>query len=63
VALAGEGAAERKSGFAQMIDTDDVQKRIDLLHSGNFFAASPQSEAQLLTPPHMLMFGSIATPQ
>jgi hypothetical protein len=36
VALAEEGAAERKSGFAEMIDTDDVQKRIDLLHSVTF---------------------------
>ena len=41
VALAGEGAAERKSGFAEMIDTDDVQKRIELLHFVTFFAASP----------------------
>jgi hypothetical protein len=63
VALARQGAAERKSGFAEMIDTDDVQKRIDLLHSLTFLLRSPQSEARLLTPPHMLMFGSIATPQ
>jgi hypothetical protein len=38
VALARQGAAERKSGFAEMIDTDDVQKRIDLLHFLTFAA-------------------------
>jgi hypothetical protein len=45
VALAGEGAAERKSGFAEMVDTDRIQKRADL--TCGFFTASPQSEARL----------------
>jgi hypothetical protein len=30
VALAGEGASQRKSGFAEMVDTDRIQKRADL---------------------------------
>jgi hypothetical protein len=62
VALAGKEQVSEKSGFAEMIDTDDVRKRDDLLDS-DFFAAQPQSEALLLTPLHMLMFVSIATPQ
>jgi hypothetical protein len=61
VALAGKEQVSEKSGFAEMIDTDDVRKRDDFLHS--FFAAQPQSEALRLTPLHMLMFVSIATPQ
>jgi hypothetical protein len=31
VALAGEGASQRKSGFAEMVDIDGIQKRVDLL--------------------------------
>jgi hypothetical protein len=41
VALAGEEQLSEKSGFAEMIDTDGVQKRVDLLiiFKCDFFAA------------------------
>jgi hypothetical protein len=37
VALAGEGQLNEKSGFAEMIDTDDIQKCFDLLDDEVWF--------------------------
>jgi hypothetical protein len=62
VALAGEGASQRKSGFAEMVDTDCIQKRADLT-CGFFYCVAAVRSAAPPTSPHMLMFLSIATPQ
>jgi hypothetical protein len=62
VALAGQGASQRKSGFAEMVDTDRIQKRADLT-CGFFYCVAAVRSAAPPTSPHMLMFLSIATPQ
>jgi hypothetical protein len=48
-----------------MIDTDGVQKRVDLLddYTQVDFSCVAAVRSAVLTPPHMLMFLSIATPQ
>jgi hypothetical protein len=65
VALAGEGASEPKSGFAEMLDIDGIQKRVDLLDDRIQVFLSYVAAVQKAAPntPHMLIFVSIATPQ